>query len=279
MPGSRLTHQDRRLIAAGLAEGLGYAEIARRLERPTSTVTREVTRNGGAHRYRADHAHRATERRARRRTRSPLPAAPAPTDPYGRDPEAVRDFEERFVSLMTLAGLPRMTACVLCRLFTADTGVLTAAELVRLLRVSPASVSKAVGYLEGQGLVRRERVAGRRAERYVIDRDVWFRAWQAGLRVNFALADVARAGAETLGAATPAGARLDDMSAFLRHVSEDQARQGEYWLRFLTARRTREPGGEAAGEPDGAVDGAGDGAADADPGARVPERAAGPERG
>ena len=42
MPGGRLTQEDRRHIAAGLAEGLGYAEIARRLGRPTSTVSREV---------------------------------------------------------------------------------------------------------------------------------------------------------------------------------------------------------------------------------------------
>ncbi|WP_406229920.1 helix-turn-helix domain-containing protein [Nocardia sp. NBC_01009] len=29
-----------------MAEGLGYAEIGRRLERPASTIMREVTRNG-----------------------------------------------------------------------------------------------------------------------------------------------------------------------------------------------------------------------------------------
>ncbi|MGB8944370.1 MAG: helix-turn-helix domain-containing protein, partial [Streptomyces sp.] len=60
MPGGRLTHQDRRHIGAGLAEGLGYAEIARRIDRPTSTVSREVSRNGGPGRYRVDHAHLAT---------------------------------------------------------------------------------------------------------------------------------------------------------------------------------------------------------------------------
>ncbi|MFD0661872.1 helix-turn-helix domain-containing protein [Thermocatellispora tengchongensis] len=47
MPGGRLTYEDRQAIASGLADGLDYAEIARRLARPTSTVTREVARNGG----------------------------------------------------------------------------------------------------------------------------------------------------------------------------------------------------------------------------------------
>ncbi|MGW5118432.1 helix-turn-helix domain-containing protein, partial [Streptomyces noursei] len=61
MSGGRLTQQERRQIARGLADDLAYAEIARRLGRPTSTVTREVMRNGGPTDYRADLAHRATE--------------------------------------------------------------------------------------------------------------------------------------------------------------------------------------------------------------------------
>ena len=47
MPGGRLTQEDRRRIAAWLAEGLSHAEIGRRLSRPTSTITREVSRNRG----------------------------------------------------------------------------------------------------------------------------------------------------------------------------------------------------------------------------------------
>ncbi|WP_425569311.1 helix-turn-helix domain-containing protein [Nonomuraea salmonea] len=73
MPEGRLTRQDRQRIAAGLAEGRSYAEIARRLDRPTSTVSREVGRNGGPSDYRPERAHQAAARRARRRTpaRSP----------------------------------------------------------------------------------------------------------------------------------------------------------------------------------------------------------------
>lgn len=73
MPGGRLTQQERQQIALGVADGLAYAEIARRLDRPTSTVTREVMRNGGPTAYRADVAHRATERRAHR-SRQAAPA-------------------------------------------------------------------------------------------------------------------------------------------------------------------------------------------------------------
>jgi len=48
--------EDREQIAAGLSEGLSLAEIARRLDRPTSTVSREVQRNGGHAGYRAQEA-------------------------------------------------------------------------------------------------------------------------------------------------------------------------------------------------------------------------------
>src|SRR5687767_15358702 len=93
MPGGRLTQQERRQIAIGLADGLAYAEIARRLDRPTSTITREVMRNGGPTGYRADLAHRATERRTHRRRPAPSRGSEAAPQPYGRDADAVREYE------------------------------------------------------------------------------------------------------------------------------------------------------------------------------------------
>jgi hypothetical protein len=222
MPGGRLTQQDRERIASGLAAGLGYAEIARSLARPTSTISREVSRNGGTEGYRADQAHQATERRGRRsRVTKPAPP-PNAVDVDGRDPEAVRAFEEQFVALMVQMGLPRMAARVLTCLYTTDSGSLTAAELVGRLRVSPASVSKSVGYLENLRMLRRERDP-RRRERYVIDDDVWFRAWEESAKTNGMWADTALLGAEVFDAATPAGARLTTMGRFLAQLSDDMA--------------------------------------------------------
>jgi DNA-binding transcriptional ArsR family regulator len=224
MPGGRLTHQDRRLIGAGLAEGLGYAEIARQLDRPTSTVFREVTRNGGPEGYRVDHAHLATGRRARRRGKIPHrePSA-SPADAYGRDPDAVSDFAERLAALMVRTGVPRMAARVLARLITDDSGSLTAADLVQRLRVSPASVSKAVGYLEGLEVIRRVRETGSRRERYVIDDDVWLRAWMTSAQKHAMWAETAQRGVDVLDAATPAGARLAHMSQFFATLSDDMS--------------------------------------------------------
>lgn len=223
MPGGRLTHQDRRSIGAGLAEGLGYAEIARRIDRPTSTVSREVARNGGPGRYRVDHAHLATERRARRRKPIPHRDPATPPDAYGRDPDAVRDFAEQLAALMVRTGLPRMAARVLARLITDDSGSLTAADLVQRLRVSPASVSLAVRYLEGLEVIRRVREPGHRRQRYVIDDDVWLRAWMTSAQKHTMWAETAERGVDVLDPATPAGARLAHMSQFFATLSDDMS--------------------------------------------------------
>ncbi|GAA3475234.1 helix-turn-helix domain-containing protein [Nonomuraea roseola] len=242
MPGDRLTHQDRRQIAAGLADGLTYAEIARRLDRPTSTVTREVMRNGGPGTYQADQAHRAVERRMhRRRTTSPA-AAREGAESWGRDPETVREVATRLTDLLVQTGLPQMMAKVLACLYSTDTGSLTSAELVQRLLVSPASISKAVGYLEDQELIRRERDPRRRAERYVIDDDVWFQAMLASARTNALLAATARDSAQSLGATTPAGVRLENMSQFLARVGDDLVRSAEHWRAVYSRPETTENG-------------------------------------
>ncbi|MET9182459.1 MarR family transcriptional regulator [Kitasatospora aureofaciens] len=227
MPGTRLSQQDRVAIATGLAEGLDYAAIARLIARPTSTVTREIARNGGPGRYRAHAAQRATARRARRRPGAARPAGGTATVPDGRDQAAVAEFADRFAALLVQLGLPRMVARVLSCLYVTDSGTLSAAELVQRLGVSPASVSKAVGYLEDQELIRRERDGHGRREQYAIDSDVWYRSMLASAQRNALLAEFARDGADLLGAATPAGQRLDMAASFLAEIGTDLVRAVE----------------------------------------------------
>ncbi|MEV0146868.1 MULTISPECIES: helix-turn-helix domain-containing protein [unclassified Nonomuraea] len=230
MPGGRLSYEDRRRIAAGLSAGHSYAEIARDLERPKSTISREVARNGGAGHYRANLAQQATSWRARRKP-GPLPAAPVAADTHGRDLEAVRQFEERFAGMMIQTGVPPMAARVFVRLFTSDAGSCTAAELVALLQVSPASISKAVGWLAARGLLRRER-DGRR-ERYVIDDTIWYQTWQASVRSMMMWRDLAQEGGELLGADSPAGTRLCTTSRFFQLLGHDMVQAAEHWRRTL----------------------------------------------
>ncbi|MCF3131208.1 GbsR/MarR family transcriptional regulator [Streptomyces olivochromogenes] len=226
MPGGRLTQPERQQIALGLADDLAYAEIARRLDRPTSTITREVMRNGGPTAYRADLAHRATERRAHRR-RQTTPRDPnTPAQAHGRDADAVREYEEAFTTLLVQQGLPKMMSRVLTSLYTTDDGSLTASELVQRLQVSPASISKAITFLESQGLIRRERDE-RRRERYLVDSDVFYQSMIAAARSNAQLAETARQGVGVLGRGTPAAARLENIARFVDFVSESLARAAE----------------------------------------------------
>jgi DNA-binding transcriptional ArsR family regulator len=230
MPGGRLTLQERECIAAGLADGLGYAEIARRLERPGSTISREVTRNGGPNRYRPDRAQRATAARARRGKSTVTQQSNSVSTGFAVDDDAMRDFAARFTELFVNDGTPRMQARVLTCLHLTDSGSLTAAELVRLLGVSPASVSTAVGALEQRDLIRRERDS-RRRDRYSIDDDTWYRATRNLARAAAEKVDTARQGAEILGATTPAGARLIEMSRYLDYVGRQMTLVVEDWRR------------------------------------------------
>ena len=209
MPGGRLTQQERQQIALGLADSLACAEIARRAGRPTSTITREVTRYGGPTAYRADLAHRATGRRARRRRQATPRGPQAPPQAHGRDAEAVREYEDTFTTLMQ-SGLPKMMSRVLTCLYTTEAGSLTASELVQHLQVSPVSISKAITFLESQDLIRRERDE-RRRERYIVDDDVWYQAMIASARSTAQLVETARQGVGILGPGTPAAARLENI--------------------------------------------------------------------
>jgi DNA-binding transcriptional regulator GbsR (MarR family) len=232
VPGDRLTADQRRRIADGLTDGLAYAEIARRLGRPTSTVTREIARNGGPHAYRAARAQLATTWRARRRKRSSFATVPAV--PIAEAP-SVREFEEHFVAIMIETGMAPMTARVFVALFVSERGSLTAAELVHHLHVSPATISHAVRWLEQRELVGREREA--RRVRYSVDIDAWYRAWTASARSMARWADTTRQGAEIFGTDTPTGDRLHTTSQFLEHLGRDMTLAAEHWRQAITRQR------------------------------------------
>jgi len=220
MPGGRLTDEDRRRIEVWLAEGLGYAEIARRLGRPTSTVSREVVRNGVPGAYRADRAQRAADDRARRRRRPSRPADPAADE---RSAATGNDFVDDFAALLATTGMPRMTSRVFVCLLTADADGLPAADLVRRLRVSPASVSKSIAFLEDMELVARRPDPGSRRERYVIDDEVWLRAWQADTGAHGRVATAAERGVAIFGADSVAGVRLATMGRFFSRLSDEMS--------------------------------------------------------
>ncbi|MGH8877041.1 MAG: helix-turn-helix domain-containing protein [Stackebrandtia sp.] len=222
MSEGRLALRDRQRIATGLAEGRSYAEIARRLDRPTSTISREVGRNGGPRDYRPERAHQATARRARRST----PARSPETEPQDRE---VVKVEEEAVEMAIGMGLPKMVARVLIGLWLSTDGRLTAAELSRGLNVSPASISMAVGYLTKQGLIRRERDPRRRRDVYTVDDDAWYHSIVISSRQTLAAAEITKTAGRTFGLDTPVGRRLAKGGAFLERISLDVLASAERW--------------------------------------------------
>nr|WP_240779557.1 helix-turn-helix domain-containing protein [Nonomuraea zeae] len=228
-----MTAEDRRRIAEGLAAGLAYAEIARRLGRSRSTVTREIARNGGPHGYRAARAQHATSWRARRRKRAPHADVPHITG--DRAAGTAREFEEQFIAMMIEGGMAPMTARVFAALFLSEGGSLTATELVRQLHVSPATISNATKWLEQRGMIAREREA--RRVRYLVDVDVWYRTWAASARSIALWADTARHGATIFGTDTPTGDRLRTTSQFFALLGHDMGQAAEHWRQVLSMRR------------------------------------------
>jgi DNA-binding transcriptional regulator GbsR (MarR family) len=134
-----------------------------------------------------------------------------------------------------------MMARVMVCLYTTDSGSLTASELARRLQVSPASISKAIAFLESQDLVRRERDQHRR-ERYVVDDDLWYQSMIASARSTAQLVDTARQGVTVLGPGTPPAARLENVARFLDFVTESLTRAAEQAREVLyTKPETHQP--------------------------------------
>jgi hypothetical protein len=240
MPGQRLTSADRQRIAQGLTQDLDYAEIARSLGRPTSTVSREVARNGGPGRYRADLAQLATTHRARRRPRSP--ANPEISEHAGPDPGTATAFLTDLTAVLVETGMPRTAAGVLACLFTSETGSHTAVELARHLRVSAATISHAVALLHQHGLIRRGRDGHSRRRRYFLDENAGVRSAVVGVRANQRLAATVLRGADIFGAETAVGTRLATAGEFLEQLGNDILRAAEKHARATPAagpKRTR----------------------------------------
>ncbi|MBB6348727.1 helix-turn-helix domain-containing protein [Nonomuraea muscovyensis] len=224
MPRRRLSQQDRQRIAAGLTAGLSYREIARRLDRPTSTITREIARNGGPAGYLPQQAHQATIQRARRGTPAPPNAATPP----------IATMEQEIIEMAVRAGMPRTAARVHHDLALAEDGRRTAAELARRLNVSPASVSVAVNFLVQQGYARRERDPRRRRDIYVIDDGAWYHAVVISRQQTLETVRATMAVAETYGLDGPVGQRLAKTAAFLERVSLDIIESADRWRHLLT---------------------------------------------
>jgi predicted transcriptional regulator len=161
-----------------------------------------------------------------------------------RDEAALSRFIARFASALSEAGFPRMPARVFAALLATDSGRLTAAELARLLKVSPAAISGAVRYLGQVNLVSREHEPGSRLDHYGVHDDVWYEAIARRDQMLTRWERSLREGIEVLGRDTPAGSRMAVTLAFFEFLQKELPAILEKW-RVHKARTSSSVGKQA----------------------------------
>jgi DNA-binding MarR family transcriptional regulator len=138
-------------------------------------------------------------------------------------------FVERMGGALTAAGVARLPSRIFSALLIDEDGRMTAAELAETLQVSPGAVSGAVRYLDGVGMIRRERERGSRRDIFVVDDDAWHNTM---LRADQYYAPMQAALDRALGDLSPgdpAYRRLRLSREFLTFILEEMASLHERW--------------------------------------------------
>jgi predicted transcriptional regulator len=143
--------------------------------------------------------------------------------------ESRADFVERFASVLTESGFPRMPARVFAALLATDSGRLTAAELAGLLHVSAAAISGAVSYLVQVNLASREAEPGSRREHYRVHNETWYEAIASKDQVLDRCERSLREGIDVVGRGTAAGARIAETLAFFEFIQTELPAMLERW--------------------------------------------------
>ncbi len=138
-------------------------------------------------------------------------------------------FVERFASVLTESGFPRMPARVFAALLATDAGRLTAAQLAEMLHVSPAAISGAVRYLVQVNLASREAAPGSRREHYRVHSETWYEAIARKDQVLDRCERSLRDGIDDVGRNTPAGARIAETLAFFEFKQTELPAMLERW--------------------------------------------------
>lgn len=142
--------------------------------------------------------------------------------------DVLLDAVERFGTLLTESGMPRMASRIFAFLIIDRADSATAGELARRLRVSPAAVSGAVRYLVQTGLLERHRRPGARSDEYSLHGDIWYETYLQRIvlmkRWESTLADAIEAiGPER------AGRSLHESREFMAFVGEEFPALMERW--------------------------------------------------
>jgi DNA-binding transcriptional regulator GbsR (MarR family) len=137
-------------------------------------------------------------------------------------------FIEDFALVMTEAGVPRMPARVFACVLADDEGRVTAGELARRLRVSPAAISGAVRYLVQARMLQKGREPGSRTDHYFLGDDLWYAAITNRTELLERWEQSMAEGAGLLGD-RPAARRLRESQAFFAFLREELPELMERW--------------------------------------------------
>ena len=136
---------------------------------------------------------------------------------------------ERLGAALTSAGLARLPSRIFAALLVDDDGRMTAAEISEALGVSPAAVSGAVKYLDGVGMVRRERERGSRRDVFVVDDDAWHDTLLQADTIYSPMIAALERGIDDLGPDDPAHRRLTVSREFMRFILDELHGINERW--------------------------------------------------
>ncbi|WP_086826534.1 GbsR/MarR family transcriptional regulator [Streptomyces sp. NRRL B-24572] len=156
----------------------------------------------------------------------------------GTGDEEVSRFVERFAAEMTAAGMQRMASRVFAALLASETASMTSAELAEQLRISPAAVSGAIGYLARVGMVGRERDPGTRRERYVLHNELWYETFTRRDQTLTRWEKVLDEGAATLGTDSTAGRRIAETAEFFAFLHGEMNGIMDRWRAHKDAQGT-----------------------------------------
>jgi DNA-binding MarR family transcriptional regulator len=136
---------------------------------------------------------------------------------------------ERIGAALTQAGMPRLPARVFAALLVQPDGRSTSADLGAALGASAGGVSGAVGYLEGVGMLRREREPGSRRDVYVVDDDAWHEAMMRHDQLYAPIKTALGRALDGLGPEAPAYRRLAMAKDFLDFLEEEFSSLSVRW--------------------------------------------------
>ena len=144
-------------------------------------------------------------------------------------PDQRAAFVERLGGALTSAGLARLPSRIFAAVMVDEDGRMTAAEIGDALGVSPAAVSGAVKYLDGVGMVRRERERGSRRDVFVVDDEAWHDTLLQADNIYRPMIAALAQGIDELGPDDPARHRLIVSRAFMAFLLDELRGINDRW--------------------------------------------------